>query len=111
VDLPFEQEVNAFVTEAFEHGTFFTQLHHFVLLSDASDDGRRARVPLDSQVDGEPQQRSNPALRELDAPNAVGREVVAADLRQLTCSTSSTSSMRRSRCSSACGFCQASSRL
>src|SRR5262249_9994366 len=23
VDLPFEQEVNAFVTEAFEHGTFF----------------------------------------------------------------------------------------
>ena len=35
VDLPFEQEVNAFVTEAFEHGTFFTRLHHFVLLSDA----------------------------------------------------------------------------
>jgi uncharacterized protein (TIGR00730 family) len=35
VDLPFEQDVNAFVTEAFEHGTFFTRLHHFVLLSDA----------------------------------------------------------------------------
>jgi uncharacterized protein (TIGR00730 family) len=35
VDLPFEQEVNAFVTEAFEHGTFFTRLHHFVLMSDA----------------------------------------------------------------------------
>jgi uncharacterized protein (TIGR00730 family) len=35
VDLPFEQEVNAFVTEAFEHGTFFTRLHHFVLISDA----------------------------------------------------------------------------
>lgn len=35
VDLPFEQEVNSFVTEAFEHGTFFTRLHHFVLLSDA----------------------------------------------------------------------------
>ena len=35
VDLPFEQEANAFVTEAFEHGTFFTRLHHFVLLSDA----------------------------------------------------------------------------
>jgi uncharacterized protein (TIGR00730 family) len=35
VDLPFEQEVNAFVTEAFEHGTFFTRLHHFVLVSDA----------------------------------------------------------------------------
>src|SRR5688572_8840087 len=34
VDLPFEQEVNAFVTEAFEHGTFFTRLHHFVLVSD-----------------------------------------------------------------------------
>ena len=34
VDLPFEQEVNAFVSEAFEHGTFFTRLHHFVLVSD-----------------------------------------------------------------------------
>src|SRR5215213_553140 len=31
VDLPFEQHVNAFVTEAFEHKTFFTRLHHFVL--------------------------------------------------------------------------------
>jgi uncharacterized protein (TIGR00730 family) len=35
VDLPFEQEVNPFVQEAFEHHTFFTRLHHFVLLSDA----------------------------------------------------------------------------
>jgi uncharacterized protein (TIGR00730 family) len=35
VDLPFEQEVNAFVTEAFEHRTFFTRLHQFVLSSDA----------------------------------------------------------------------------
>src|SRR5215471_6774383 len=35
VDLPFEQEVNSFVTEAFEHRTFFTRLHHFVLVSDA----------------------------------------------------------------------------
>jgi len=35
VDLPFEQHVNAFVTEAFEHRTFFTRLHHFVLVSDA----------------------------------------------------------------------------
>jgi uncharacterized protein (TIGR00730 family) len=35
VDLPFEQDVNAFVTEVFEHGTFFTRLHHFVLASDA----------------------------------------------------------------------------
>src|SRR6476620_5700788 len=35
VDLPFEQEVNAFVSEAFEHGTFFTRLHHFVIMSDA----------------------------------------------------------------------------
>ena len=34
VELPFEQEVNSFVTEAFEHGTFFTRLHHFVLVSD-----------------------------------------------------------------------------
>jgi uncharacterized protein (TIGR00730 family) len=35
VELPFEQNVNAFVTEAFEHKTFFTRLHHFVLVSDA----------------------------------------------------------------------------
>lgn len=35
VDLPFEQEVNSFVAEAFEHRTFFTRLHQFVLTSDA----------------------------------------------------------------------------
>jgi uncharacterized protein (TIGR00730 family) len=35
VDLPFEQEVNAFVSSAFEHRTFFTRLHQFVLTSDA----------------------------------------------------------------------------
>jgi uncharacterized protein (TIGR00730 family) len=35
VDLPFEQEVNAFVQQAYEHETFFTRLHHFVLASDA----------------------------------------------------------------------------
>jgi uncharacterized protein (TIGR00730 family) len=35
VDLPFEQDVNAYVTEAFEHRTFFTRLHQFVLASDA----------------------------------------------------------------------------
>jgi uncharacterized protein (TIGR00730 family) len=35
VDLPFEQEVNSFVEQAFEHRTFFTRLHQFVLTSDA----------------------------------------------------------------------------
>ena len=35
VDLPFEQEVNPFVEQAFEHKTFFSRLHHFVLTSDA----------------------------------------------------------------------------
>jgi uncharacterized protein (TIGR00730 family) len=35
VDLPFEQDINAFVTEAFEHRTFLTRLHQFVLASDA----------------------------------------------------------------------------
>lgn len=35
VELPFEQEVNPFVEQAFEHKTFFTRLHHFVLASDA----------------------------------------------------------------------------
>jgi predicted Rossmann-fold nucleotide-binding protein len=33
--LPFEQEVNPFVQLAFEHRTFFTRLHHFVLTSNA----------------------------------------------------------------------------
>ena len=35
VELPFEQEVNPFVEQAFEHSTFFTRLHHFVIASDA----------------------------------------------------------------------------
>lgn len=35
VDLPFEQEINPFVGQAFEHSTFFSRLHHFVLVSDA----------------------------------------------------------------------------
>lgn len=35
IELPFEQDVNAFVTQAFEHRTFFTRLHQFVLTSDA----------------------------------------------------------------------------
>jgi uncharacterized protein (TIGR00730 family) len=35
VALPFEQEVNPFVEQVFEHKTFFTRLHHFVLASDA----------------------------------------------------------------------------
>lgn len=35
VDLPFEQEVNSFVAEAYEHRTFFTRLHQFVIASDA----------------------------------------------------------------------------
>ena len=35
VDLPFEQEANPFVEQVFEHRTFFTRLHHFVLTSDA----------------------------------------------------------------------------
>jgi len=35
VDLPFEQHVNPFVAQAYEHKTFFTRLHHFVLASDA----------------------------------------------------------------------------
>lgn len=35
VELPFEQDVNPFVEQAFEHKTFFSRLHHFVLTSDA----------------------------------------------------------------------------
>src|SRR5205823_5414510 len=32
---PFEQEVNPFVGQMYEHRTFFSRLHHFVILSDA----------------------------------------------------------------------------
>jgi uncharacterized protein (TIGR00730 family) len=35
VELPFEQEVNPFVEQNFEHQNFFSRLHHFVLVSDA----------------------------------------------------------------------------
>ncbi len=35
VELPFEQGVNAFVNQTFQHRTFFTRLHQFVLTSDA----------------------------------------------------------------------------
>ena len=35
VELPFEQDVNPFVELAYEHKTFFTRLHHFVIASDA----------------------------------------------------------------------------
>lgn len=35
VQLPFEQQVNLFVDESYEHRTFFSRLHHFVLALDA----------------------------------------------------------------------------
>src|SRR5262252_3802640 len=35
VELPFEQDVNPYVEQAFEHETFFTRLQHFVITSDA----------------------------------------------------------------------------
>jgi uncharacterized protein (TIGR00730 family) len=35
VSLPFEQEVNPYVEQPFEHKTFFTRLQHFVMASDA----------------------------------------------------------------------------
>jgi predicted Rossmann-fold nucleotide-binding protein len=35
VHLPFEQGANPFVEQTYEHQTFFTRLHQFVLMSDA----------------------------------------------------------------------------
>jgi hypothetical protein len=35
IELPFEQEVNPFVEQAFTHRTFFSRLHHFMIASDA----------------------------------------------------------------------------
>src|SRR4051812_47228190 len=35
IELPFEQQVNPFVTQTYTHGTFFSRLHHFMIASDA----------------------------------------------------------------------------
>ena len=35
VELPFEQEVNPFVGHMYDHRTFFSRLHHFMIASDA----------------------------------------------------------------------------
>lgn len=35
IELPFEQESNPFVEQVFQHRTFFSRLHHFVIASDA----------------------------------------------------------------------------
>src|SRR4029453_3456039 len=35
VELPFEQEVNPFVGQAYQHRTFFSRLHHFMIISAA----------------------------------------------------------------------------
>ena len=35
IELPFEQEVNPFVSQAYGHRTFFSRLHHFMIVSDA----------------------------------------------------------------------------
>ena len=35
VNLPFEQEINPFVGQAYDPRTFFSRLHHFMILSDA----------------------------------------------------------------------------
>lgn len=35
VDLPFEQEINPYVGKGYGHGTFFSRLHHFTIVSDA----------------------------------------------------------------------------
>lgn len=35
IELPFEQQINPFVAQAFGHRTFFSRLHHFMIASDA----------------------------------------------------------------------------
>lgn len=35
IELPFEQKVNPFVSQAYGHRTFFSRLHHFMIVSDA----------------------------------------------------------------------------
>lgn len=35
IELPFEQQINPFVSQAYGHRTFFSRLHHFMIVSDA----------------------------------------------------------------------------
>jgi hypothetical protein len=35
IELPFEQDINPFVSQAYGHRTFFSRLHHFMIISDA----------------------------------------------------------------------------
>ena len=35
MDLPFEQQVNDYVGEVYQHKSFFSRLHHFILRSNA----------------------------------------------------------------------------
>ena len=35
IELPFEQQINPFVSQAYAHRTFFSRLHHFMIMSDA----------------------------------------------------------------------------
>jgi uncharacterized protein (TIGR00730 family) len=35
IELPFEQQINPFVSQAYGHRTFFSRLHHFMIISDA----------------------------------------------------------------------------
>ena len=35
VELPFEQQINPFVGKVYDHRTFFSRLHHFMIVSDA----------------------------------------------------------------------------
>lgn len=35
IELPFEQDANPYIGQVFTHRTFFSRLHHFVLVSDA----------------------------------------------------------------------------
>ena len=51
VHLPFEQDVNPFVEQAFEHATFSTRLHHFVLVSDVHRCPRWPRNPARNDDD------------------------------------------------------------
>ena len=35
IELPFEQQLNPFLTQSYGHSTFFSRLHHFMIASDA----------------------------------------------------------------------------
>ena len=85
VELPFEQDVNPFVGQVFGHRTFFSRLHHFVLVSDAyvvvpgDRHGARGDDDLATPPGAEARRYpAHPGRRDLGRAGRMGQEVDVA---------------------------------